>query len=487
MGKTTLGWISERETAMTGLLPFRLRFAVALAALSFSLPPFTAGIVGNNHQFLGVRQNAINDLEPTPTQATPVASTATSTVSIAPSPSASAACIYQNDFWFCEGVRAGYESEDTDMVIAYQDGIGCLKHADHFHCPVGPNDPCAALIGDYDLPLHIVALFVLLVASALGVFFPVLLGTRAVLSKRVRDLFFILRHFGTGVLLSTAFIHLLYEAFVTFSDQCLDDLAFPPASPAIAMASMMVIFSVDFAASVRLHRRQARDRARRSEEANKAAPIALDSVESVDRLQGEERPAEARQHSEDLAERADKVFGHTHEFGDMAISVGDRYKRAKWDLQMLEAGICFHSIMIGVTLGAQGGSGFVTTLIAILFHQTLEGLGLGARIASIEYAAGEAYLRWVFCLAFTLVTPLGVAIGIAVRNTANLSSNSTLLSIGILDSISAGILLYASIASLLVAEWLAGDIRAASNKRIAAGAVALVAGLICMAVIGKWA
>lgn len=125
-------------------------------------------------------------------------------------------------------------------------------------------------------------------------------------------------------------------------------------------------------------------------------------------------------------------------------------------------------------------------------------------------------MRWIFCLAFTLVTPVGIAIvsamcrfcpsrlsdvtssanlvnapdspqGIGVRNTANMSSQSTLLSVGILDSISAGILLYASVAQLLVGEWLAGDMRRASNQRIAAGVAALVAGLLCMSVIGKWA
>lgn len=54
-----------------------------------------------------------------------------------------------------------------------------------------------------------------------------------------------------------------------------------------------------------------------------------------------------------------------------------------------------------------------------------------------------------------------------------------------LDSISAGILLYAGIAQLLVGEWLAGDMRRASTTRVVVGAVALFLGLFAMSLIGE--
>ena len=36
---------------------------------------------------------------------------------------------------------------------------------------------------------------------------------------------------------------------------------------------------------------------------------------------------------------------------------------------MTEAGIIFHSLMIGVTLGVTGGAAFATLLIALALHQ----------------------------------------------------------------------------------------------------------------------
>ena len=48
---------------------------------------------------------------------------------------------------------------------------------------------------------------------------------------------------------------------------------------------------------------------------------------------------------------------------------------------VLEFGIAFHSVFIGLTL-AVSGSEFTTLYIVIVFHQTFEGLGLGSRLAN---------------------------------------------------------------------------------------------------------
>lgn len=56
-------------------------------------------------------------------------------------------------------------------------------------------------------------------------------------------------------------------------------------------------------------------------------------------------------------------FGHSHDFSAVAVEIMAKdplSKRAHWEVQLLEAGIIFHSVMIGVTLGAQGGSTFVS-------------------------------------------------------------------------------------------------------------------------------
>jgi len=50
-------------------------------------------------------------------------------------------------------------------------------------------------------------------------------------------------HSGTGVIISTAFVHLLYHAFIMFGNTCLGELAFEPAAAAIAMGASSPSFA----------------------------------------------------------------------------------------------------------------------------------------------------------------------------------------------------------------------------------------------------
>jgi len=59
--------------------------------------------------------------------------------------------------------------------------------------------------------------------------------------------------------------------------------------------------------------------------------------------------------------------GHTHGL-DGFENLDDR--QARLEVWLLEAGIIFHSIMIGVMLGATGGSPWIPLLCAIVFHQS---------------------------------------------------------------------------------------------------------------------
>ena len=54
-------------------------------------------------------------------------------------------------------------------------------------------------------------------------------------------------------------------------------------------------------------------------------------------------------------------------------------------------------------------------------------------------------------------TPLGIAIGLGVRETYDPSSATALIVQGVLDSISAGILLYAALVELLASDFIYGS------------------------------
>src|SRR5438067_1146701 len=83
---------------------------------------------------------------------------------------------------------------------------------------------------------------------------------------------------------------------------------------------------------------------------------------------------------------------------------------------------------------------FFFFLIPILL-KTFEGLGLGSRIGALKLPK-NSIKPWLMSLAYGTTTPLGIAIGLGVRETYDPSSATALIVQGVLDSISAGVLLY---------------------------------------------
>ncbi|KAG9815612.1 Zip-domain-containing protein, partial [Aureobasidium melanogenum] len=170
------------------------------------------------------------------------------------------------------------------------------------------------------------------------------------------------------------------------------------------------------------------------------------------------------------------------------IHSGDAHAQSpalqKLKVTIMEAGIIFHSLLIGLTLVVAGDSGFITLFIVIIFHQMFEGLALGSRISDLQIRMVEKLLM---ATAFAIVTPIGMAIGIGVLNQFNGNDPSTIIAIGTLDALSAGILLYVGLVEMLAHDWMHGELSKAPLRHVIPAAVSLIAGLVLMSVLGKWA
>lgn len=97
-------------------------------------------------------------------------------------------------------------------------------------------------------PLRIASVFFVLAASALGIilpFIPEVASRDTTLGRKSRlfweEVFFILKHIGTGVIVATAFVHLIYEATVELESPCIN-LSYKPLSPVLSMSSLGIIF-----------------------------------------------------------------------------------------------------------------------------------------------------------------------------------------------------------------------------------------------------
>lgn len=153
---------------------------------------------------------------------------------------------------------------------------------------------------------------------------------------------------------------------------------------------------------------------------------------------------------------------------------------------ILEFGVIFHSVIIGLNLGTAGDE-FTTLYPVIVFHQSFEGLGIGARMSAIPFPRRLKNLPWLLCAGYGLTTPIAIAIGLGLRTTYNGGSFTANVVSGVLDSISAGILVYTGLVELLARDFLFNPELTKDRNRLVFMVVCVFLGAGIMALLGKWA
>ena len=138
-----------------------------------------------------------------------------------------------------------------------------------------------------------------------------------------------------------------------------------------------------------------------------------------------------------------------HEDPEAKRLAQEQYAAQLTGIFILEFGVIFHSIFIGLTL-AVSGEEFIVLYIVLVFHQSFEGLALGTRFASIEWPQGKRWTPYVLGAGYALSTPIAIAIGLGVRSTFSPGSRDFLIVNGVFDSLSAGILIYTGLVELMV-------------------------------------
>jgi len=84
-------------------------------------------------------------------------------------------------------------------------------------------------------------------------------------------------------------------------------------------------------------------------------------------------------------------------------------------------------------------------------------------------------------------TPISIAIGLGLRTTYDPGSFTANVVSGVLDSMSAGILIYTGLVELLARDFLFNPLRTKDNKRLAFMMTCVFLGAGLMALLGKWA
>lgn len=249
------------------------------------------------------------------------------------------------------------------------------------------------------------------------------------------------------------------HAQLLFSNECIGELGYEGTTSAIVMAGIFICFLIEYVGTRFVTSRQ-------------RVGGELPAHETDVRAKGEQSP--------------DTVSGETRN-PLMALDHHHGGSNNKLFVTVMEAGIIFHSVLIGLTLVVAGDSFYKTLLIVIVFHQFFEGLALGSRIALLPGAIFPH--KFLMASAFALITPIGMAIGIGVLNTFNGNNPATVITFGTLDALSAGVLVWVGVVDMWARDWVieGGELLTSGLLKTLGAGLALICGMILMGVLGKWA
>ncbi|KAF9436183.1 high-affinity Zn(2+) transporter zrt1 [Entomortierella beljakovae] len=399
----------------------------------------------------------------------------------------------------------------------------------------------------YDPIIHLAGICIILVASSVGVFAPLMASRSqsAQISPRVMTLG---KQFGTGIILATAFIHMMPTAVKNLSSPCLSPVFsehYTAFGGLFILSSSLFMHWIEFVAVEHNQQRMNEAALEHGLEIDgksvsmdlgglgatgvaaapcpghtitvmdstvcrkSSCPSVTASSLSDEALEGEDQ-CDSAHHSPSTSSDTSPIMKRTKSYGSIHDHVSIKAIRRhndhhhhiheiqhshshglellsdaqkKISTYILEAGVAAHSVIIGVSLGVSSGAGFIGLLSAMVFHQFFEGVALGARINDLEFE--KTYTHYLLALIFSLTTPVGALIGMGISSIYNPMSSASILVEGTFDAISTGILLYMGYVNLLAVEFnMNGEIRKESNRVKFMCFLALWGGAAVMSLIG---
>ncbi|XP_068644212.1 zinc transporter 6, chloroplastic-like [Aristolochia californica] len=308
--------------------------------------------------------------------------------------------------------------------------------------------------------LKLLSIALIFVTSVVGIASPVALARVFHGKPAYTNVVLLIKCFAAGVILSTSLVHVLPDAFQALAD-CQVGSRHPwkdfPFSGFVAMIGALLALLVDLVASSHA-------------EHSHYTPVRSEDPSSITKKTAQNQPASS----------LPLHCGHTP---------ADELAKLKQRLvsQVLEIGIIFHSVIIGVTLGMSQNKCTIRPLVAALsFHQIFEGMGLGGCIAQAGFSVSTTTYM---CFMFAVTTPMGIIMGMLVFYITGYddSSPNALILEGLLGSLSSGILIYMALVDLVSPDFFHNKLMSSQLWLKKASYVALVLGSASMSVLALWA
>ncbi|GIL77054.1 hypothetical protein Vretimale_3218 [Volvox reticuliferus] len=339
-------------------------------------------------------------------------------------------------------------------------------------------------------PLRVVSIFVILATGLLGglppLFLKVFRDPDSVLTHTVRS-------FAAGVIAALALVHIIPEAVQEMTD--LGGIEYPLGGTC-ALAGIALMILLEHVAHI-MHNGE-NNVVRVGAGGTAAAAVAAVAADTVSDCTLKVPPScssDLQNKDSGIATGVTALQPHAHGCVSRGsatnwISAGALEAMGSLRLKVIaylfELGCIFHSFIIGLSLGVNQTDikEVRSLLIALAFHQWLEGISL----ASVVTRGGFSALKGgLMILTYSLTCPVGIAVGMAIAETYDAESTKSRGIQGAFNGVSGGMLLYISLVQL-VAEDMGRLVpgRDSAMGRMACFA-ALCGGAASMCLLAVWA
>ncbi|KAF4028260.1 ZIP Zinc transporter [Phytophthora infestans] len=261
-----------------------------------------------------------------------------------------------------------------------------------------------------DKGLRIGAIFIILAVSIAGTLVPII--SQKILQNSTNPVGMeAIRAFSFGVVLSTGLIHMINEGIEKLSDEALGPIAedYGCLGLAIVLATLVLLHLIECESVVffgekgsalhgHTHSHSHGHNNEHSRDHNDENALDLASPRSVNfhSLQPYDSPNPAKAQDPNIRNTIATII--------------------------FEAGVIFHSVIVGIDLGVTSGTEFKTLLTALCFHQFFEGIAISS--AALGSMTNRRKL-FLINAAFAITTPIGQVIELL---TYNMTTNEKFLS-----------------------------------------------------------
>ncbi|KAJ6948647.1 hypothetical protein NC651_002842 [Populus alba x Populus x berolinensis] len=312
--------------------------------------------------------------------------------------------------------------------------------------------------------LKLISILIIFFTSIIGICSPVLLA-RYFHGKALYDkATLIIKCFAAGVILSTSLVHVLPDAYDALSD-CHVASKHPwkdfPFAGLVTLIGVLLALLVDLAASARLEQH---GQGHGHGNGNGQYTVVGIQEEMVGKKESDKSVKVEIMGEVDLVKVKQRLVS-----------------------QVLEIGIIFHSVIIGVTMGMSQNKCTIRPLVtALAFHQIFEGMGLGGCIAQAGFSFGTVAFM---CFMFAVTTPMGIVLGMIIFSMTGYddSNPNALIMEGLLGSLSSGILVYMGLVDLIAADFFHNKLMSSASWLKKASYIALALGSTSMSILALWA